>query len=192
MNISGKYLNKKNDFLDCKLTIKKGKIYTLDVDDNVFLNIFLSNKNQSSDFELVEKIDTKDSPYYSNNILKYYGGSEIPTLIYLKLNWLEIISLKYAMRKWLIQSDDMKKDILKYIIGGFLGYIGALMIQEVKEYKRAPVNPPKAEIKKSLDHKYLKTETKKDTIIIKNIKNASDLKGAETKPKIVLNKEPKR
>jgi hypothetical protein len=175
MNISGKYLHKKNEFLDCKLTIKKGKIYTLDVDDNVFLNIFLSNKNQSSDFELVEKIDTKDSPYNSNNILKYYGGSEMPTLIYLKLNWLEIIRLKYAMRKWLIQSDDMKKGVLKYIIGGFLGYIGALMTQEVKEYKIAPVNPPKTEIKKSLDHKYLKTETKKDTTIIKNIKNASDL-----------------
>jgi hypothetical protein len=167
MNIYGKYPHQKKEFLDCKLTIKKGKIYTLDVADNVFLNIFLSNKNQSSDFELVEKIDTKDSPYNSNYILKYYGGSEIPTLIYLKLNWFEIISLKYAMRKWFIQSDDMKKDVLKYIIGGALGYVGALILQEVKEYNKAPVNPPKTESQKSFEHKNLNTETKKDKIIIK-------------------------
>jgi hypothetical protein len=165
MKIFGKYLYK-NEFLDCSLIIKNGKIYTFEVDKDISLNVFLSNKIHSSDYELEENIDSKNAPYNSNYILKYFGGSEKPSLIYLKLNWLKAICLKYAMRKWLIQSDDMKKDILKYIIGGILGYFGAFIIQEVKEYNKAPVNPPKTEIQKSFEHKNLKTATLKDTLII--------------------------
>lgn len=167
MKIFGKYLYK-NEFLDCSLIIKNGKIYTFDIDKDNNVNVFLSNKNHSSDYELEENIDFKNAPYFSNYIIKYFGGSEIPSLIYLKLNWLEIVRLKYSMRKWLIQSDDMKKDFLKYIVGGIFGVCFTLITQEVNhKYKAEPEMPPKAESQKSVEHKNLKTETKKDTIIIK-------------------------
>jgi hypothetical protein len=191
MNVSGKYLNS-NEFLDCNLIIKNGKIYTIDIENDISLNFFLSNKNHGSDYELIENIDSKNSPYNSNYILKYFGGSEKPSLIYLKLNWLEIILLKYAMRIWLIQSDDIRRDFLKYIIGGICGIIITIGTQEVNQrYKAEPEIPPKAGSQKSLEPKNLNTETKNDKIIINSIKNTSDLNGAEAKPKIVINKKPK-
>lgn len=167
MEIFGKFLHN-NEIFDCSLIIKKGKIYTFDIDNNTSLNLILSNKNHSSDYELLETIDSKYEPYNSNYVLKYYGGTETPFLIYLKLNWLKAICLKYAMRKWLIQSNDIKKDVLKYLIGGLCGMIITILTQEVnKRYKAEPAIPPKAESQKSLEHKNLNTETKKDSIINK-------------------------
>lgn len=46
----------------------------------------------------------------------------------------------------------MRKDILKYVIGGFLGYIATLIIQEVKEYRTTPESP-KIENQESFNRK---------------------------------------
>lgn len=151
MKIFGKYLNK-NEFLDCNFIIKNGKIYTFEVDNNINLNVFLSNKNHNTDYELEENIYSKSDEH--NYILKYFGGSEKPSLIYLKLNWFKLVCLKYAMRKWLIQSDEIKKDIIKYVIGAILGSIITLISQEVSHVtKREPQEAPKSVSQKSLDNK---------------------------------------
>lgn len=186
MNISGKYLHKK-ELLDCCLTIKNGKIYTIDIDNDILFNLFLSSKNHSSDFELIDNIETENDTYNSNYILKYFGGFEKPQLIYLNLNLIQVILLKYAMRKWLIQSKDIKIEILKYCIIAVLGFLGGKIVYQQNNIGNTipatiPKNIPTAGAKTSLEHKNLKTDNKKDTIIINNLKNASHLKGGETKP----------
>jgi len=190
MNISGKYLYNK-EFLNCDVTIINGKIYRVDIENNINIDLFLSNRNHSSDYELENYIDPKSSPYNSNYVLKVFGGSEKPSLVLLKLNWFEAVHLKYAMRKWLFQSDDMKKDVLKYVVGGVLGYIGALLVQEIKEYSIPPSKSSKIENQKTLEQKRLKKQNKKDSIVLNNFKNTPDLKGAEAKPKIGINKKTK-
>jgi hypothetical protein len=151
MKIFGKYLNK-NEFLDCNFIIKNGKIYTFEVDNKINVNVSLLNRNHSSDYELEENIQSKSDEH--NYILKFYGGSEKPSLIYLKLNWFKLVCLKYSMRKWLIQSDDIKKDILKYVIGAVLGSFITLISQEVSHVtKREPHKAPKNVSQKSLDNK---------------------------------------
>ncbi|MDD2674880.1 MAG: hypothetical protein PHF81_08360 [Flavobacterium sp.] len=191
MNVKGKIQLSFLEYTDVELNVKYGKINEINIPDVSPLVLSSLGIKQSSDYTFEKHYDSQKAPYKSNYYIRYYGGSEKQQIIFLKLNLLQIMQLRYSMRKWLIQSDDMKKDILKYIIGGLLGYGGGLFIQYVNANNNDPVTTLKAESQKSLENKYLKTETKKDTIIIKKIKNTSDLNGAEVKPKIEMNKKPK-
>ena len=186
MYLTGK-LKHENIFIDCNLLISNGKLYELNIDDtNTCLDLILGTKEHSSDYVLEKIIDIKNTPYFSNYIIKYFGGSETPSLIYLKLNLFEKYKLDFAMKQTLIQSRDIKIEILKYLLMFLLSFIGGVFYERNQIEKAipeaTPTNVPKAEIKKSLDPKILKTETKKDTIIINNLKNASHLKGGKTKP----------
>lgn len=78
-------------------------------------------------------------------------------LFYVKLNLLQKTKLKWMLKKYDIQSKEMKMDFYKYILGGALGVIFTIITQEVNQrYKADPETPPKAGIQKSLEHKNLK------------------------------------
>ncbi|MDI5899202.1 hypothetical protein [Flavobacterium yafengii] len=168
MNIKGKLIYD-TEYINCDLTITNGKIYDLNIDDIDSYDLFLSNKDHSSDYEIVKIIDTENSPYNSNYVLKYFGGSKKPSLVYLKLNWLEIIRLKFAMRKMLIQSNEIKIELLKYLTTAILSFIGGVIYQqkqvEHKTVSQKNKSTEKILFQKPKEHKYLKTPNKKDTII---------------------------
>jgi hypothetical protein len=153
MTIKGKIQLSLLEYTDCELNVKYGKINEVRIPNVSPLILNSLGIKQTYDYTFERHYDPKKAPYKSNYYIMYYGGSEKLVTIFLKLNIWQFISLKFAMRKWIIQSEDMKKDVLKYIIGGFLGYFGAFIIQEIKEYKTAPVSPPKTESQKSLEHK---------------------------------------
>lgn len=187
MRVFGK-LKYKNEFINCSLIISNGKIYELDITDTGSFDFISNLKEHSDDYVLEKIIDTKNSPANSNYFLKYFGGYKKPSLIYLKLNWFEKYKLDFAMKQTLIQSKDIKIEILKYFILAILGFLGGKIVYEPKniEYKtpaKIPKSVPIAGPKNSLEPKNFKAENKKDTIIINNLKNASHLKGGETKPK---------
>lgn len=186
MYLTGK-LKHKNIFIDCSLLISNGKLYELNIDDSdTYFDLILGTKEHSSDYVLEKIIDVKNTPFNSNYLLKWFAGGKVPSLIYLKLNLFEKYKLDFAMKQILIQSRDIKIEILKYFLTFLLSFIVGVFYErnqiEKATPEATPTNEPKAEIKKSLDPKILKTETKKDTIIINNLKNASHLKGGETKP----------
>lgn len=82
-------------------------------------------------------------------------------LVYVKLNQIQKFHLKWILRKFDLQSDKMKFDFYKYIIGGTLGVLFTIITQEVNQrYKADPEIPPKAGIQKSLEHKNLKKNDK--------------------------------
>ena len=186
MNISGR-LKYNSEHIKCHLTISNGKIYEITIDEIGTYDLILTTKEHSSDYVLEKIINIKNSKFNSNYLLKYFGGELKPSLIYLKLNWFDKRKLDFAMKQTLIQSKDIKIELLKYFLTFSLSFTGGIFYErnqiEKATPETTPKNEPKAEIKKDLDTKILKIETKKDTIIVKNIKNASNLNGAETKPK---------
>lgn len=50
-----------------------------------------------------------------------------------KLTWIEKFKMNWIFKKYLIQSDDIKKDILKYMIGAVLGFIITSIVHRVNE-----------------------------------------------------------
>ncbi|MBC5839689.1 hypothetical protein [Flavobacterium muglaense] len=186
MQLKGK-LKHHNIFINCSVLISNGKIYEIDIDKVGAYDLILSIKDFSSDYVLEKNIDIKNNPFNSNYILKWFGGEKFPSLIYLKLNWIEKCKLDFAMNETLIQSKDIKIEILKYFILAFLGFLGGKFIYDKKTIEnKTPITTPKNEptigTKKSLETKILKMDNKKDTIIVNNLKNASHFKGEETKP----------
>lgn len=75
---------------------------------------------------------------------------------YVKLNMFQKTKLKWMLKKYDIQSKEMKMDFYKYIIGGMIGlvfsFISYIIIQK---YSAEPQTPPKAGIQKSLEPKNL-------------------------------------
>lgn len=66
-----------------------------------------------------------------------------------------------AFKKYLIQSNDIKIDILKYLLTASFSFIVGIVYERNQIERTTPINEPKAEIKKSLDTKILKIENKK-------------------------------
>jgi len=65
--------------------------------------------------------------------------------LYLDLTAFEYFKIKWHNKKYLIQSKEIKTDILKYLIGGILGFCGALLIQYIKDYKNSDKKSPQTE-----------------------------------------------
>jgi hypothetical protein len=185
MIITGKIQIDLLKYSDCQINVSYGKINEINIPDVTPLVLASMGIKASTDYSFEKHYDPKKAPYKCNYYIRYKGGYESEHIIFLKLNFVQYYRMMFAMRKMLIQSDDIRKDFLKYIIGGVCGMIITIATQEVnKRYKAEPETPPKAESQKSLVHKNLNTETKKDKIIINSAKNAPDLNGAEAKPKI--------
>ncbi|TRX34100.1 hypothetical protein [Flavobacterium restrictum] len=153
MIIKGKLQAGLLEYYDCIINVRYGKINGLNLIDVSPLILTSYQIEVSTDYTFEKHYCPEKAPFKSNYFIRYKGGYKNQHIIFFKLNLLQYIRLKYAMEKWILQSEDMKKDILKYIIGGIIGYIGGLMIQEVKAYSKAPVSPPKTESQKSFEHK---------------------------------------
>ncbi|TRX15889.1 hypothetical protein [Flavobacterium franklandianum] len=185
MRVFGK-LKYKNEIINCSLIISNGKIYELDITDTGSFDFISNIKEHSEDYVLEKIIDTKNSPANSNYFLKYFGGYKKPSLIYLKLNWFEKCKLDFAMKQTLVQSKDIKIELVKYSLTIVISFVSGIIYEKSHSEIATPATTPKNEpitgTKSSLDTKILKIDNKKDTIIINNLKNTSHLKGGETKP----------
>lgn len=102
----------------------------------------------------LNKYDQKEHKIKASHILKneqldfITGGMGM----YLDLNQFEILKIRWSKKEYIIQSKEIKTDIIKYLIGAILGFIGTTLFQKISLYNAEPNNPPKQEIKKSLDH----------------------------------------
>lgn len=152
MRIVGKY-NRNSEFVDCNLIIKYGKIQEIFFVENKIFKLTEFDSEFISNFKIEKHYDTKNSPYNSNYIIKIKSNNDFPHVIYAKLSFVNVFRLKWNAKKYIIQSNDMKKDLLKYILGGIIGFVFGLLSQYISNVKERPVNPPANVSKKSLEHK---------------------------------------
>ena len=77
-------------------------------------------------------------------------------LFYVKLNLFQKTILKWMLKKYKLQSKEMKIDFYKYIVGGAVGVVFSLITYVIiQKYSAEPQTPPKAGIQKSLEPKNL-------------------------------------
>lgn len=122
--------------------------------------------NTTFDVYKLDKFDQKEHKVKASHILRneqleFILGDRIR--VYVNLNIFEVIRIKWIKKQYLIQTKEIKTNILKYVIGGVLGFIGAIAIQKINQYNAKPEKPPQQEIKKSLDQMNNQTIDKKLT-----------------------------
>ena len=170
LRIKGDYVKGLLEFIPCQLIIEFGKIQSIKFNESQHFYNYVPSYN--SEFE-IEKIYYDK---YSKNLkytyrLLYHNESKETKIVNIKPNRFQVFQIKWAFKKYLIQSNDIKIDVLKYFLTAFFSFIGGIIYErnqiEKPTPETTPINEPKAEIKKSLDTKILKMDNKKDSIIIK-------------------------
>ena len=164
MKIKGLYVKNILEFIDCELFFEFSKFQRLKFHSRHVFKI--PDPKNKVDFE-IEKISSEPLDFIPNGCnyeFTYIGKNEEPQKIYLNLNQLELFRLNWNTKKYLIQSKEIKTDILKYVIGGILGFLGTIAVQKINQYNKAPEKPPKAVRKKSFEVKYKNT----DFVILSN------------------------
>ena len=117
-----------------------------------------STKIINDTFEIV-KLDKLDKNELNTNATHQIFSQKLHNVVgvykyYIKLNFYQEFYINWYQKKYLIQSDDIKKDVLKYTIGAILGAIFTLITQEVSQTtKSEPQIEPKNTSQKSLEHK---------------------------------------
>ncbi len=146
---------KTKDLIDCNLLFKHGKIQEVDMEFFKEITPFENNSKLAEDIYIL-KTYKQDS---SNNFCKYFIKKSIDKevhLTYLDITYLEYLKLQWQLKKFLIQSNELKLDILKYIVVGLLGYFIAIF-QSKNPPSQSPNNKAKTEKTKS---NALKTDEK--------------------------------
>ena len=167
LNIKGHYSKEILEFIPCKLIIEFGKIQSIKFDIKQTFYDYFPSYNSEFGIEKIYYEKYLKNLKFTYRIL-YHNENKETRIINIKPSQFQVFQIKWAFKKYLIQSDEIKKDIIKYIIGGILGSIGTLITQDLSQLtKSEPQIAPKNVSQKSLEIKYLKTRTKKDTIIIK-------------------------
>ena len=111
-----------NEFIQFNLYFKNGKIYEIESEN--FKNILAFENNS----ELADNIEIHKTHKRSinNNFCKYFIKKSIDNevhLTYLKISYIQYLKLQWQLKKFMIQSKELKLDILKYLITGILGYL---------------------------------------------------------------------
>lgn len=142
MKLKGKYIREITEFRDCIIYIERGNIYEvslLDASPLVTSSYVLKDKSNFT-LERLPKLKKGLIPYESNYVIEFIGRGRNINRIYLKLNPLKIFRTKWVLRQFLIQSKEMKTDIIKYFIGGavglLFGFVGDSLFEKKSNEKK--------------------------------------------------------
>lgn len=108
----------------CKLLFMHGKIQEVNMDSFKGMTPFIHNSVLGDNLEIF-KTYKQDS---SNGFCKYFIKKSIDKevfIMYLDITKFEHFKLQWQLKKYLIQSKELKMDILKYIVIGLIGYLAA-------------------------------------------------------------------
>lgn len=117
--------HKTGNLVDCDLLFKHGKIQEVSMEFFKAITPFENNSELADNIEIL-KTYKQDK---SNNHCKYFIKKSIDKevhLTYLDITYLQYLKLQWQLKKFLIQSNDLKLDILKYVVVGLLGYLIAV------------------------------------------------------------------
>ena len=139
--------HKTGDLVDCDLLFKHGKIQEVNMEFFKGITPFENNSELADNIDIL-KTYKQDS---SNNFCKYFIKKSIDKevhLTYLDITYFQYLRLQWQLKKYLIQSNDLKLDILKYIVVGLLGYFIATF-QSKNPPSQSPNNKDNTENTKS-------------------------------------------
>ncbi len=148
------------DLTKCDLLFKHGKIQEVNMKFFKGLTPFENNSELADNIEIL-KTYKQDK---SNKFCKYYIKKSIDKevhLMYLKMNYFQYLNLQWQLKKYLVQSNDLKLEILKYSIVGLLGYLIGVF-QSKPPPNQNPNN--KAETERTTSKTLYITNQKKDTL----------------------------
>ena len=152
LNLKGYYVKEGIlNFVPCKVIIEFCKIQQIKFDRNEFFTNYEPSYNSEYGLEKIFYEKYSKDLKFTYRIL-YHNDAKETKVINIKPNQFQVFRIKWAFEKYIIQSEDMKRDILKYFIGGILGFIGTLIVQEFKEYRSIQAST-KIENQKSFKHK---------------------------------------
>lgn len=152
------------------ITIKNSEIVKFEKTENSQIIEFFSNyifPIKRSEFE-IKFLDEFDDEFKMFNAFINIKDS---LNVRVKLSYIEKIKLKWMLKKYLIQSKEIKIELLKYLIIAALSFIGGIIYQRKNLENNTPNIPskdlPKPIVNNSLGNKSLKNSIKKDTITLK-------------------------
>ena len=117
------------DLISCNLLFKHGKIQEVEMEFFKGITPFENNSELADNIEIL-KTYKQDS---TNNGCKYFIKKSINKevfITYLDISWLEYFKLQWQLKKYLIQSKDLKMEVLKYVTIGLLGFFAAMIYQK--------------------------------------------------------------
>jgi hypothetical protein len=128
--------HKTGDLVDCDLLFKHGKIQEVNMEFFKRITPFENNSELADNIDIL-KTYKQD---ISNKFCKYFIKKSIDKevhLTYLDISYFQYLKLQWQLKKYLIQSNDLKLDILKYVVVGLIGYLIAMF-----QSKNPPIQSP--------------------------------------------------
>tara|TARA_R110002012_G_scaffold99170_2_gene237082 strand:+ start:35 stop:427 length:393 start_codon:yes stop_codon:yes gene_type:complete len=122
MKIKGWIQKELFNYDSCIMIIRYGKICETRFPNQSALYHMSYSSQVSTNFEFGKHYKKGNGPYNTNYYIKYFGSSKYPVLIHFKFNFLQVLAVKWHLKKYLIQDLDVKKSILTGFIGVLLGY----------------------------------------------------------------------
>ena len=100
---------------------------------------FKNNSELSDNIEILKTYKQDNSNHFCKYFIKKSIDKEV-FIMYLELTHLQHFKLQWQLKKYLIQSKELKMDVLKYIVIGSLGFLIAKVYQEYFEKKETENN----------------------------------------------------
>jgi len=120
---------KSPDLIPCNLLFKHGRIQEVEMEFFKGITPFENNSELADNIEIL-KTYKQDS---SNNFCRYFIKKSINKevhITYLDISKIEYFKLQWQLKKYLIQSKDLKMEVLKYVTIGLIGFFAALLYQK--------------------------------------------------------------
>ena len=147
MQVKAYIKHKTGNLVDCDLLFKHGKIQEVNMEFFKGITPFENNSELDDDIDILKTYKQDNS----NNFCKYFIKKSIDKevhLTYLYITYFQYVKLQWQLKKYLIQSKDLKLDILKYIVIGLIGYFIAIF-QSKNPPSQSPSNKANVENTKS-------------------------------------------
>lgn len=121
--------HKTGDLVDCELLFKHGKIQEVNMEFFKGITPYENNSELADNIDIL-KTYKQDS---TNKFCKYFIKKSINKevhLTYLDLTYFQYLKLQWQLKKFLIQSKDLKMEVLKYVVIGLIGFFSAIIYQK--------------------------------------------------------------
>ena len=152
MKLKGKYLRGITDFTDCEILIEYGKLQRIKFNSRQIFNDYIPKNSSNFDLEKVSSDPIGFIPSKHNYVINYIGQNSDLRKIYLRLNLFQLFKLRWNIKKFLVQSREIKIGILKFLLLAALSFIIGMLIQKNKVGNQNPNAPEKSESQKSFEH----------------------------------------
>lgn len=153
--------HKTDDLVKCDLLFKHGKIQEMETKFFKGITPFENNSELADDIVILKTYKQDKSNKFCKYFIKKSIDKEVH-LTYLKMNYFQYAKLQWQLKKYLIQSNDLKLEILKYLVVSLISVIGTFFYLK-REY---PIQKPNNAAKTvNIPSKILNTSfQKKDTL----------------------------